>query len=192
MPPRGIALFGAPASGKDTITEALAELDSRYVHFRRLKAGGGRTEGYRLCTLAEIEDLRSRGLIVYENARYDSRYAIDRPALDGLFARDLVPVVHLGQLEGVRALARYPALWLPVLLHCRRDTAEQRARRRGSHDITARLKAWDETERDLDHSRPDDFALRIDTDRTSPANAARTIDAYLRRMRGSGLSASRR
>jgi guanylate kinase len=192
MPPSGIALYGAPASGKDTITEALSELDSRYVHFRRLKAGSGRSEGYRLCTLTEMDDLRNRGLIVYENTRYDSLYAIDRPALDGLFARDHVPVVHLGQLEGVRALARYPALWLPVLLHCRRDTAEQRARGRGSEDITARLQAWDETERELAHSRPDDFTLRIDTDRTSPANAAQTIDAHLRRMRGSGLSASRR
>jgi guanylate kinase len=192
MPPSGIALYGAPASGKDTITEALSELDSRYVHFRRLKAGGGRTEGYRLCTLTEMEDLRNRGLIVYENARYDSLYAIDRPALDGLFARDLVPVVHLGQLEGVRALARYPALWLPVLLHCRRDTAEQRARGRGSKDITARLRAWDATERELARARPDDFALRIDTDRTSPGNAAQMIDAHLRRMWGSGLSASRR
>jgi guanylate kinase len=192
MPPRGIALYGAPASGKDTINEALAELDSRYVHFRRLKAGGGRTDGYRLCTLTEMEDLRDRGLIVYENARYDSLYAIDRPALDALFARDLVPVVHLGQLEGVHALARYPALWLPVLLHCRRDTAEQRARERGSSDISARLHAWDETERELAHARPDDFALRIDTDRTSPAHAAQTIDAQLCHMHVSGLSTSRR
>jgi guanylate kinase len=192
MPPSGIALFGAPASGKDTITEALAELDSRYVHFRRLKAGGGRTEGYRLCTPTEIEDLRNRGLIIYENVRYDSLYAVDRPALDGLFARDLVPIVHLGQLEGVRALARYPALWLPVLLHCRRDTAEQRARARGSSDISARLHAWDETERELARVRPDDFALRIDTDQVSPAHAARTIDAQLRRMPVSGLSTSRR
>jgi guanylate kinase len=192
MPPSGIALYGAPASGKDTSTQALSELDNRYVHFRRLKAGGGRTEGYRLCTHTEIEDLRNRDLIVYENARYDSLYAIDRPALDEIFARDLVPVVHLGQLAGVRALARYPALWLPVLLHCRRDTAEQRARERGSNDISARLHAWDETERELAHARPDDFALRIDTDRTSPVHAAQTIDAQFRQMHASGLSPSAR
>lgn len=192
MPPSGIALYGAPASGKDTITEALSELDSRYVHFWRLKAGGGRTEGYRLCTLAEIEELRNRGLIIYENVRYDSLYAVDRPALDALFARDLVPVVHLGQLEGVRALACYPALWLSVLLHCRRDTAEQRAWERGSNDISARLHAWDETGREVAHARPDDFALRIDTDRTSPAHAAQTIDAQLHRMHVSGLSTFRR
>ena len=60
----------------------LAALDRRYVHFLRLKAGSGRTEGYRMCSNEKIEDLRQRDLIVYENARYENLYAIDRPALD--------------------------------------------------------------------------------------------------------------
>jgi len=192
MPPSGIAFYGPPASGKDTVTEALTAVDARYVHFRRLKSGGGRTDGYRVCTNDQIDDLREQGLIVYENFRYDSRYAIDRPALDALLAKDLIPVVHLGQLAGVHALMRYPALWLPVLLHCRRATAALRAQQRGSTDITARLEAWDDTERDLAGARPDDFALRFDTDRTSPAQAAQAIDAQLRRMHASGLSPSRR
>jgi|SRR5215218_3940386 len=191
MPPSGIALYGPPASGKDTVTQALTALDARYVHFRRLKAGGGRTDGYRVCTNEQIDDLRDQGLIVYENVRYESRYAIDRPALDALLVRGLIPVVHLGQLAGVHALVRYPALWLPVLLHCRRATAAQRARQRGSADIAARLEAWDDTERELAGARPDDFALRVDTDRTSPAQAAQAIDAQLQRMNASGLSASR-
>jgi guanylate kinase len=192
MPPSGIALYGPPASGKDTVTQALTALDARYVHFRRLKAGGGRTDGYRICTNKHLDDLRDQGLIVYENVRYESRYAIDRPSLDALLARGLVPVVHLGQLAGVHALARYPALWLPVLLRCRRTTAAQRAQQRGSTDITARLEAWDDTERELVDARPDDFALRVDTDRSSPAQAAQAIDAQLQRMQTSGLSASRR
>ena len=176
----GIALYGAPASGKDTVTRALTTLDARYVHFQRLKAGRGRADGYRVCTNEQIDDLCDQGLIVYENARYDSRYAIDRPALDALLARNLIPVVHLGQLAGVHALKRHPALWLPVLLYCERATAALQAQQRGSVDIEARLQAWDETARDLTHAGPDDFVLRIDTDRTSPADAARLIDAQLR------------
>ena len=73
-----------------------------------------------------------------------------------------------------------------------RATAAQRARQRGSADITARLEAWDDTDRELAGARPDDFALRVDTDRTSPAQAAQAIDAQLQRMNASGLSASRR
>ncbi|MGH2941284.1 MAG: hypothetical protein ACRDLN_00705 [Solirubrobacteraceae bacterium] len=45
MPPIGVALYGPPASGKDTITRALTELDARYVHYLRLKAGSGRSDG---------------------------------------------------------------------------------------------------------------------------------------------------
>lgn len=180
--PFGVVLYGPPASGKDTVTQALTALDARYVHFQRLKAGGGRGHGYRLCTSEHIDDLRDRGLVVYENERYDSLYAIDRPALDALLARDLFPVVHLGQLAGVHALVRHPAVWLPVLLHCQRSTTAQRARQRGSDDIAARLQAWDDTAGDLACARPDDFALRIDTDRTSPASAAQSIDAQLRRL----------
>jgi guanylate kinase len=186
----GVVLYGPPASGKDTITRALTELDARYVHYLRLKAGSGRTDGYRLCTSAQIENLRDRGLIVYENARYGNRYAIDRPALDELFAQDLIPVVHLGQLDGVHALVRYPARWLVVLLQCRRTTAAHRARERGSADLAARLQAWDETERDLANARPDEFGIRIDTDRSSAVDAARAIDAQLRRMHALGVSAA--
>jgi guanylate kinase len=192
LPAGGIVLYGAPASGKDTVTHELTALDPRYVHFQRLKAGGGRTEGYRVCDNEQIEDLRAKGLIVYENERYDSRYAIDLPALDALLTRDLIPVVHLGQLAGVHALMRHPALWLPVMLHCRRATAAQRARQRGSDDIDARLQAWDDTAQDLAHAQPEDFALRIDTDRTSPASAARSIDTEFRRLQAPRPATSRR
>lgn len=192
MPASGIALYGAPASGKDTVTQALTAFDARYVHFKRLKAGGGRTEGYRICTSEQIDDLRDRELIVYENVRYDSRYAIDRPALDAVLARDLIPVVHLGQLAGVHALIRHPALWLPVLLHCGRATAALRAQDRGSVDIQARLRVWDDTAQDLAHAHPDDFTLRIDTDRTSAASAAQLIDAELRRLTAPRPAASGR
>jgi guanylate kinase len=191
MPPTGIVLYGPPASGKDTITRALAELDARYAHYLRLKAGSDRTDGYRPSTNDEIDELRDRGLILYENVRYGNRYAVDRPALDALVAQGLIPVVHIGQLDGVRALAHYPARWLVVLLQCRRTTAALRARERGSADVADRLRAWDNTQRDLANARPDEFDLRIDTDRSSPGDAARAIDEQLRRMQSRGVSVAR-
>ncbi|MGH2941285.1 MAG: hypothetical protein ACRDLN_00710 [Solirubrobacteraceae bacterium] len=100
-------------------------------------------------------------------------------------------MVHLGQIKGVRALVSYPAQWLVVLLQCRRATAALRARDRGSADVAARLQAWDDTERDLANARPGEFGLCIDTDRSSPADAARAIDAQLRRMHAPGVSAAR-
>ncbi|MGH2731726.1 MAG: guanylate kinase, partial [Actinomycetota bacterium] len=132
---------------------------------------------YRPTTLAEIERLRGQNLIVYENERYGNLYAVDRPTLDFLLDRGAIPVVHISQIAGVRALRRYPAEWLSVLLWCPRRVTEQRAHERGSRDVVARLAAWDETATDLTQSRPDDFSLRIDTEQQTPAEAAATIHA---------------
>src|SRR5437588_1811720 len=141
----GIILYGPPASGKDAITEALSRISPECVLFRKLKAGDGRREGYRLTTLPDIERMQRLGLIVYANERYANVYAVDRPSLGALLAQGLVPVVHMGQLVGVRALKRYPAACLSVLLWCPRDLAEQRLRGRGAVDLAARLPVWDET-----------------------------------------------
>ena len=178
-----LALYGPPASGKDTVTRALMQLSADYVPFERLKVGSGRSNGYRSTTLAEIERLRDRDLIVYENERYGNLYVVDQPALDGLLDRGAIPIVHVRQIEGVHALKRYPADWLAVLVWCSRQVAEERARARGSKDVPARLAAWDETAGDLARSRPDDFSLRIDTEQHSPVEAASRIHAQLLGLR---------
>ncbi|MGC9667701.1 kinase [Planosporangium sp. 12N6] len=183
----GIALYGPPAAGKDTITAALHRLDPRYVGFGKLKLAEehGDSTGYRITTEDELAALRATGQVIYENARYRNRYIVDRPGLDAAFAAGHIPVVHMGQVAGVRALLAYPAAWTTVLLWCPREVTAERARLRGSRDIDARLTAWDETATDLRTATPDEFALRIDTDRHTPDVAAALIDAAIRYHAGS-------
>jgi guanylate kinase len=178
----GVILYGPPAAGKDTVTEALHRLDPDCVAFRRLKVsskhdGSGR---YRPVSCEQLGRLRDAGLVIYENERYGNVYVVDRPGLDAAFDLGRVPVVHLGQVAGVKALHAYPAAWLPVLLWCPREVAERRLRERGSTDVEARLTAWQETERDLAGAGDFEFALRIDTDRHGPDASARLIAAALR------------
>jgi len=175
----GVILYGPPASGKDTITGELARIDPVYAHFRKLKVGGGRSKGYRLISADEANELRRRGLVLYENERYGNRYIVDRPSLDALFAAGRVPIVHMGQVAGVHALRRYPATWLSVLLWCPREITEQRARSRGSGDVSARLTVWDETTLDIEQHGKAAFTFRIDTDRHTASEAARLIHARL-------------
>lgn len=168
-------LYGPPASGKDTITAELARLDPRYVLFRRLKIGGGNTNGYRLAGQDDLAQLHAEGHVLYQNERYNSTYVVDRPQLSEMLTAGRVPVVHLGQIAGVRAVAAFPARWVTVLLWCSRETTARRARARGSTDIDARLAAWDETFADFKQAGASDFLASIDTDTISSEEAARMI-----------------
>ncbi|MBA9002065.1 kinase [Thermomonospora cellulosilytica] len=143
----GVILYGPPASGKDTVTEELKRLDGRYRQFERLKSGSGRSRGYRMTTESAIDDLRSRGEVIWENRRYGALYVVDRPSLVQSLGTG-IPVLHLGQVEAVGAVigAIPDAAWLTVSLWCPRDVAATRLIGRGSTDMHDRLRAWDETE----------------------------------------------
>ncbi len=93
---QGVILYGPPASGKDTVTTALSDLDPRYAQFARLKVGTGKATGYRMGTPEQLHELEAAGDVVYANSRYGNTYVIDRPGIDAAFAAG-VPVVHLGR-----------------------------------------------------------------------------------------------
>ncbi|MEU9471262.1 guanylate kinase [Streptomyces avermitilis] len=184
----GVILYGPPAAGKDTVTRILAELHPRYGQFARLKIGSGRSVGYRMGTPAQLRELKAAGDVVYANSRYGNTYVLDRPALDAAFAAG-VPVVHLGQLAGIRALDDgYPADWLVVLLWCPREVTAQRSAGRGDSDTAARLAAWDATREDLDVHPGTTWDLIVDTTATSPQDAARLVDQLLAQQAGAATA----
>lgn len=185
---QGLILYGPPASGKDTVTTALSDLDSKYAQFTRLKVGTGKAAGYRMGTAEQLRELEAAGDVVYANVRYGNTYAIDRPGLDAAFAAR-VPVVHLGQVDGIRALVDgYPADWSVVLLWCPREVTEQRSAERGDSDSAARLAAWDATREDLDAHPGMVWDLTVDTTATAPQDAARLIDQLLAQQAGAATA----
>ena len=172
----GVILYGPPASGKDTVTAALATLSPRYVHFPRLKVGGGATATYRMTTMDVLQRLRHQADLVWENDRYGATYAIDKPELIRALSSH-VPIVHLGQTEAVRAVraATAEARWLVAYLWCPREVAQRRLVDRGSTDVEARLRVWDET------APLSDADLALNTVHVSAAMAAHAIHARLMR-----------
>ncbi|MEW2134632.1 phosphotransferase-like protein [Streptomyces sp. NPDC005435] len=185
---QGVILYGPPASGKDTVTTALSELDSRYAQFTRLKVGTGKSAGYRMGTAEQLRELEAAGDVVYANSRYGNTYVIDAPGLNAAFEAG-VPVVHVGQVAGVQALVDgYPASWSVVLLWCPREVTEQRSAGRGDSDTAARLAAWDATREDLDSHPGTVWDLTVDTTTSGPQDAARLIDQLLAQRAGAATA----
>ncbi|MGK5522443.1 kinase [Micromonospora sp. URMC 107] len=170
---QGVIFYGPPAAGKDTVTGALCQLDQRYTQFQRLKAGSGRTAGYRMTSEEHLQELRVAGEVIWENHRYGATYVVDRPQLLALLD-GRVPVVHLGQPEAIEAVksAVPAARWLVVYLWCPRPVAATRITARGTGDTEARLRAWDETE-------PIDADLTLNTGALSATEAAAEVSKCL-------------
>lgn len=171
---RGVILYGPPAAGKDTITEELHRLEKDCTLFPRLKVGGGRTATYRMTTAEYLVKLRGHGDLIWENERYGATYAVDRPRLLRCLAIH-TPIVHLGQADAIDAMleATPDVRWLTVGLWCPRDTAYRRLLSRGTGDVPARLRAWDETAPLLTAD------ITINTADVTADDAARTILAQL-------------
>jgi hypothetical protein len=51
------------------MTQALADIDSRYQLLRKLKAGRGNHQGYRFRSTAELDRLEARGELLHRTTR---------------------------------------------------------------------------------------------------------------------------
>jgi len=145
----GVVLYGAPAAGKDTVTQALISLGP-FAHFERLKYGPGRSTGYRMVDADQLADvLATPGEVIWRDDRYGATYLVDRSHVEQLVDAGRIPVLHLGNPQAVDAVTRAltTVSWFVVELHTTREVAQERIVARSTGDTSARLSAYDSTPR---------------------------------------------
>lgn len=169
---RGLIVYGAPATGKSTLTSELRRLEPRrFVPFSPVKCGPGRTEGYRMVEPDELNTIRAApDDVVWEQRRYESTYVVLRSDLLN-HNRGEVPMVELGQPAAVDAvISGTPEVrWHVVELRCARATVAARVSARGTGDDTERMAHYDTTP---PLSSAD---LVVDTGSVAPTVAARMV-----------------
>jgi guanylate kinase len=178
----GVILYGAPATGKDTVTRALTSAHPRFAHFERLKAGPGRTSGYRMISLEQATSMPAAA-VLWANQRYGATYLVDRQGLQQIWQEHRIPVVHLGQPEAVDAVVRRAseASWLVVELHCDLAVLQERIRQRATGDDDQRIAAA------LSTPRLSTADISINTGTTEPGDAARLIAERVRHQQPGAL-----
>src|SRR5215217_1345523 len=143
-----IILYGPPASGKNTVTEALQTLETNIEPFQRVKAGPGRTQGYRMMSQENISTWRDQVTILWENSRYNAVYITELEEIQRILEAHRIPVIQL---------------WCP------RNVSYTRSIARKTGDIKQRMQVYDKTERLKQKN------LTIDTSKTNPVEAAKKI-----------------
>lgn len=178
--PQGLIIYGPPASGKTSIASALKSYTDKFVPFRKIKCGGTTSDEYRQADPAKIAALRNSRSIIYENSRYGNLYVVDKSEVDRIFAQSRIPIIHIGQIEGIRAIKSYHAAWTSVLLWCSDKVSEERLHARGSQDVEERLSIWLETKIDITNRLDADFSFEIDTGRFSISESVAKICSEMR------------
>jgi guanylate kinase len=168
-----LALFGAPAVGKDTVTKVLEERGNHFEHFIKHKVGVLSKHGYTMITSSELAEYERAGRVVSKVERYGSVYVIDQPRLEKALAGDRIPVIHSASIDEVRTLVAIGGI--VVVLECSRDTSVQRLAIRDRDTVAQRLEVWDAVVAGLPDAK--EIAIgAVSTDKISPEETATIIE----------------
>ncbi len=152
-----ILLCGPPASGKDSITEAVCNIDKSFCHFKKHRAINKNANmdrnNYINISKDEFEKMIKNGDFIQYHKRYDRYYGISKQALADGISKNLNIIIHTGRIENLQELKKKInvntisiLLWAPIYL------LRQRLQKRhpnNENEISRRLIAAQEEFIDL-------------------------------------------
>lgn len=97
-----VILSGMPASGKDTISNRICELDKKFVPIKKHRSVGEldkKKDTYYNISPEEFEEKIIRGNFIQYHQRYGRYYGISEDVLLSHLQKDEIPIIHIGRIE---------------------------------------------------------------------------------------------
>ena len=102
-----IIFSGMPASGKDTVTDALCASDSLFVPFKKhrsVRSSDKLKDTYFNISAEEFEKKIKSGDFIQYHERYGRYYGISEAVLYDYLKNGSVPIIHIGRIENFYTL----------------------------------------------------------------------------------------
>jgi len=142
-----IVFSGAPATGKDTVTDQIcAEISDAvpFVKFRGVDPIENKPTYFNI-SKREFELKIQKGDFIQYHERYGRYYGIAKDTLTQYFNKSKIPIIHAGRLDNFRLINSFnPENTISILLWCELPEIEKRLEIRhpgDNHEINARYKA---------------------------------------------------
>jgi len=182
-----LLLSGTPASGKDTITRLLLELDPRFRHFKKHRSSDQeKADGtYIHVTSNEFSSLLAQGAFLQHHYRYDRGYGVAHSELDQHWAKGEIPIIHVGKYENISPIRTQEVKATSVLLMVSLSETQRRLHQRHTDDIEEverRIAAYHEEREELAtlirSGKALEFDLIVDNSGETPEVIARLIAQF--------------
>ena len=180
-----LLLSGTPASGKDTLTKSIVELDDRFVHFKKHKiaSGGKLDDTYYLVDKNEFDSMVSMDKFIQYHYRYDRGYGVSKKEFKHLINCGKIPVIHVGKYENISMFRESGIVnGVSMLIFTNRYVTEMRLKARhddNSELVRERMIAYDEELKQLckhlDKYELLDFDMIIENNGDNIHDTARSI-----------------
>lgn len=147
-----LLLSGTPASGKDTISASLQELNSRFRHFKKHRGSEEPKDDatYVHVDIKKFNRLAEQGAFVQYHSRYGRGYGVALSELENHWELGELPIIHVGKYENIKPFIDAGLEVRSVLLMVDKMETKRRLKLRHPRDkeeIAKRLAAYQE-ERD--------------------------------------------
>src|SRR5690554_6112528 len=115
---RILLVSGTPASGKDTVTKKLVELEPRFCHFKKHRSSDQpKNDGtYIHVSQDKFSSLLEQGEFLQHHYRYGRGYAVAKGELRKHWDKGEIPIIHVGKYENLLPFRNADVATISVLL----------------------------------------------------------------------------